>query len=59
MDNETQQRSQHAKFLGLRWNERMEHIFQFGELVYVLGTSLVYGSDVIQVTFVKGLPPRL
>lgn len=37
----------------------MEHNSQFGERVNVLGTSLGYGSDIIQATFIKGLPPRL
>lgn len=57
--NETQRRSQHAKFLGLRWNERMKYIFQYGERVNVLGTWLGYGFDIMQDTFIKELSPRL
>lgn len=57
--NETQRKSQHSSFLSLKWNERNETVDKFGERVHVLGTSLGYGMDLIQATFIKGLPQRL
>lgn len=37
----------------------MEQISQLGELMKVWGTSLEYRSNIIQTTFIKGLPSRL
>lgn len=57
--NETQRRSQHSTFLGMRWNEKTESISKFAERVNVLGISLGYNKDLIQAAFIKGLPNRL
>jgi len=57
--NETQKKSKNTAFLNMKWDEKRESTSQFGERVNVLGTSLGLDKDMIQATFIKGLPNRL
>ena len=57
--NETQRRSQNTSFLNFKLDERTETVAKLGEIVQLLGSSLAISKDMIQATFIQGLPKGL
>ena len=57
--NDSQRKARNSSFSQMTWNEKKQSVEQFPERLHLLGSSLEVSSDMIEATFIRGLPARL